>query len=112
MESAEERHLHESFVMTNSTFATRWNLEAIEAMYRRWRGDPQAVDESWRWFFEGFELGNVQNLAAAPDSRAQIGVVRLIDAYRRLGHFVANLDPLSEPKTNHTDLALGEFGLH
>src|SRR2546425_820795 len=37
--------------------ATRWNLNALEDAYQRWRHDPQSVDPSWRYFFEGFELG-------------------------------------------------------
>src|SRR6516164_6339497 len=44
-------------VMGSVDVATRWNLSAIEDAYRRWRDDPQSVDPSWRWFFEGFELG-------------------------------------------------------
>src|SRR5262249_39800282 len=39
------------------------------------------------------------------------GIVRLIEAYRDLGHFVAHLDPLSEQPATHTLLELSEFGL-
>jgi 2-oxoglutarate dehydrogenase E1 component len=69
------------------------------------------VDESWRLFFEGFELGVGRLATPALDSRCQTGIVRLIDAYRDLGHFIAHLDPLSEPRTSHELLELSEFGL-
>src|SRR5579871_4217723 len=79
--------------MTTGTVATFANVEVIEDAYRRWKADPDSVDESWRWFFQGFELGSER--PAGGDSR-QGAVVRLIYAYRDLGHFLAHLDPLSE----------------
>jgi 2-oxoglutarate dehydrogenase E1 component len=91
--------------------ATRWNLSAIEDAYERWRQDPQSVDPSWRSFFEGFELGAARAALPAGDTHCQTGIVRLIDAYRDLGHFLAHLDPLSEQRTRHPLLELGEFGL-
>jgi 2-oxoglutarate dehydrogenase E1 component len=97
--------------MTHGTFATRWNLDAVEAAYQRWQQDPNSVDASWRLFFEGFELGAAHAAVPAADSRAQSGVFRLINAYRNLGHFLARLDPLSEPRTSHPLLSLAQFGL-
>lgn len=96
--------------MIRAMFATRWNLDAIEDAYQRWRSDPASVDEGWRVFFEGFELGDGRS-AAPLDSGAQTNIVRLIDAYRDLGHFVAHLDPLSEQRKSHPQLELTEFGL-
>jgi len=94
----------------NPSFATRWNLDAIEGAYRRWKEDPAAVDASWRTFFEGFELG--ANRAATPlDTAGQAAIIRLIDAYRDLGHFLAHLDPLSDPPASYPLLELSEFGL-
>src|SRR3989442_1114942 len=86
--------------------------DAIEDAYRRWRSDPTSVDETWRTFFEGFELGLKQPAEQpAQATRQQIGVVRLIDAYRRLGHVLAQLDPLSDPPQSHPLLELSWFGL-
>src|ERR1700737_5002311 len=91
--------------MTPGTVATRWNVDAIEEAFQRWKRDPASVDESWRYFFEGFELGVARPAAtAAPDAaRWQTGVVRLIYAYRDLGHFLAHLD-LSEFGLTEADL--------
>jgi 2-oxoglutarate dehydrogenase E1 component len=101
-------------IMTHGTVAAAVNLEAIDAAYQRWRQDPESVDPSWRYFFEGFELGAARPAAApAPSAEApaQGGVVRLIYAYRELGHFIAHLDPLSDVRTSHPQLELAEFGL-
>ena len=46
------------FPMNRSTVATRWNLDFIEENHQRWRNDPASVDETWRIFFEGYELGH------------------------------------------------------
>jgi 2-oxoglutarate dehydrogenase E1 component len=96
--------------MGSSSFATRWNLDAVEDAYRRWKENPAQVDASWQTFFEGFELG-AGRLAAPLDTSAQASVIRLIDAYRDLGHFLAHLDPLSDPPTAYPLLELSEFGL-
>jgi 2-oxoglutarate dehydrogenase E1 component len=97
--------------MHPGTFATRWNLDAIEAAYQRWRQDPASVDASWRVFFEGFELGSARAAVPAADTRAQGGIFRLIYAYRNLGHVLARLDPLSEPRSSYPLLELSVFGL-
>jgi 2-oxoglutarate dehydrogenase E1 component len=91
--------------------ATRWNLSAIEDAHRRWRDDPLSVDPSWRYFFEGFELGGARAALPAADPHCQTGIVRLIDAYRDLGHFLAHLDPLSDQRATHPLLDLAEFDL-
>src|SRR5438309_9249337 len=82
----------ECLAMMRETPATRWNLEYIEAAYRKWQQDPASVDESWRFFFEGFELGANRLATPALDARRQTGIDLLIHAYRDLGHFVAHLD--------------------
>src|SRR3954449_10451671 len=78
--------------------ATRWNLDAIENAYQRWRHNPAAVDPTWQYFFEGFELSQQFQPAVQTgpvgDSRLQTGMVRLIYRYRDIGHFLAHLDPL------------------
>jgi 2-oxoglutarate dehydrogenase E1 component len=104
--------------MTAPMFATRWNLDLLEANYQRWRADPNSVEPSWRVFFEGFELGQARPAPSAngaavsgAEACAALGIFRLIDAYRDLGHLLARLDPLSPPKESHPLLELSEFGL-
>lgn len=104
--------------MNRSTVANRWNLELLEEYQQRWRSDPNSVDESWRMFFEGYELGQSggsrDGVDVDPDAaRAQAGVTRLIDAYREVGHYLSDLDPLklSPPRESHELLEPSNFGL-
>src|SRR2546421_114604 len=97
--------------MSASSFANRWNSGAIDAAYAKWRADPSSVDETWRLVFEGFELRLSREAAAPGTACAETGVFRLIHAYRDLGHFLANLDPLGERRTSHPLLELSAFGL-
>jgi 2-oxoglutarate dehydrogenase E1 component len=96
--------------MSDGNVGNPWNLELLETYYQRFHQDPSSIDESWRNFFEGFELGAAQAPGADADCRLQTGVVRLIYAYRDIGHFMARLDPLSEPRAGHPLLELSEFG--
>jgi 2-oxoglutarate dehydrogenase E1 component len=121
--------------MNRSTVASRWNQDLIEAHYLRWQQEPETLDASWRHFFEGFELGRVDGAppgteppgAAMPSAstpvevepealeqaRAQAAVTRLVDAYREVGHYLADLDPLKLAGRRETfdPLDLGEFEL-
>lgn len=105
--------------MNRPTVANRWNLELIEDYHQRWRNDPASVDESWRIFFEGFELGRTGGAPAGPGGldpdagRAQAAVTRLVDAYREIGHYLADLDPLrlTSLRDSHELLDPAAFGL-
>jgi len=67
---------------------------------------PHLGDETWRIFFEGYELGHSNDGVARDDvdqdaARAQASVTRLVDAYREIGHYLADLDPLDRRDTEH-----------
>jgi 2-oxoglutarate dehydrogenase E1 component len=93
------------FPMNRSTVGNRWNLELIEENYRRWQTEPSSVPESWRNFFEGYELAQTNGAPpgeVGPDpglggelesARAQASVTRLVDAYREIGHYLADSRP-------------------
>jgi 2-oxoglutarate dehydrogenase E1 component len=95
--------------MSHGTAATRENLDALEAQYERWRRDPNSVEESWRAFFEGFELG-LARPAPSADGRSHTAFTRLVYRYRELGHFLARLDPLNDPPASHPLLAIQDVG--
>ena len=96
------------------------NLDLLEEKYQRWQENPEAVDAGWAAFFEGFELGNLEqrNGAAAAQPRAdevrepslQTRVDGLVYAYRTLGHTIARLDPLAEKRRQNPLLSLRELG--
>ncbi|WP_165230492.1 2-oxoglutarate dehydrogenase E1 component [Aquisphaera insulae] len=105
--------------MTPPTVANRANLDLLEDYHQRWLRDPESVDPSWRNFFEGYELGqSFKGLTAdgdgeAPRQFAVKAVTRLVDAYREMGHYLANLDPLGmvPRRQSYEQLDLSNFGL-
>ena len=101
------------------TIATRSNAELIEANYRKWKDDPHSVNETWRAYFEGFELGltepranrGKQTAQGEASASKQMNVSSLIYRYRSIGHTQANLDPLSSAPPSNPDLDLEQFEL-
>jgi 2-oxoglutarate dehydrogenase E1 component len=88
--------------MNRSTVASRWNLDLIEEYHQRWLQQADSVPESWRHFFEGYELAQSHAPGAIPARQSATpiagppgdGLERLIEAYRGFGHLLADLDPL------------------
>ncbi|MBW8028692.1 MAG: 2-oxoglutarate dehydrogenase E1 component [Ferrovum sp.] len=83
----------------------------IESQYDQWLRTPEQVDAHWQAYFAALEQGS-----SAPRSEegvpGQVAVLRLINAYRFLGHRVAHLDPLERhPLPEVPELTLGYHGL-
>jgi 2-oxoglutarate dehydrogenase E1 component len=77
------------------------NRDLIEQHYQQWKSSPHSVDPAWQSFFAGADFTGTIGTAATGGStlnvetRLQTGAVRLITAYRDLGHLAAHLDPLN-----------------
>ncbi|MDR3607299.1 MAG: thiamine pyrophosphate-dependent enzyme, partial [Oligoflexia bacterium] len=95
------------------------NADYIDELLARFIQDPDSVDPSWRYFFEGLELGTetaapaAAEVHAAPstDLSSEAKVAELINAYRELGRLIANINPISAAPSSHPLLDLGRFGL-
>ncbi|WP_342799709.1 2-oxoglutarate dehydrogenase E1 component [Methylacidimicrobium cyclopophantes] len=95
----------------------------LEEYYARWVQDPASVDSSWSALFEswtrsgGPQPGRREGAVFSPQRPEvgflikQRGVYELIYAYRTLGHFVADLDPLGFNRFTFDELELERFGL-
>ena len=104
----------------------------LEENYEQWRINPKSVDANWQAFFEGFELGSQlePDLASKNNSNGKASKTNLNDptpalpvvdpmqqgrlshllfAYRMLGHYIANLDPLGFNKRELPELELHNF---
>lgn len=116
--------------MEKADFASQANVDYIDQLYRKYQVNPRSVPEMWRIFFSGFEmgLGRAATGTAAPrpaataietpdeesetqPRRPSAQVQAMVHAYRELGHFVADLDPLGERRPANALLELTEFGL-
>lgn len=90
-----------------ATFASGANASFIESLYRTFRDNPEAVDPTWRAFFEGYEFGASStgthddaapgDAASTTHAHEHAKVEAMINAYRRLGHLSAHLSPLEDP---------------
>ena len=92
------------------------NADFIDAQYKQWKADPNAVSPDWRFFFEGFELAGGQYREAVTvcdedQALQQSSVQALIFRYRNIGHLLACLDPLTSCPTDHPLLNLAAFNL-
>ncbi|MGH1537262.1 MAG: 2-oxoglutarate dehydrogenase E1 subunit family protein, partial [Gammaproteobacteria bacterium] len=94
------------------------NISYVEALYEEYLTDANSVPEYWREIFtklgptsatnvthssvraklrESTQLKNSESQLSSSEAnnRKQVGVIRLISAYRYLGHRQADIDPLS-----------------
>ncbi len=102
--------------------ANHWNAALIEEYYAKWQVDPASVDDKWAAFFEGFSLGCAtppkpggDKAVPAADSAAMAARLEtraddLVQAYRQLGHTLAQLDPLASPRPEQPLLTLEALG--
>lgn len=101
-----------------TSFAQGTNATFIENLYELYKTDPNQVDSSWQSFFAGFEFA-LKNAIQPETFGAQTSAVGLdhakveafINAYRRLGHLSAHLNPLSEKPSIAADMLPQAQGL-
>ena len=113
--------------MDTFDFVNRANAEYIDRLYQQYQKDPRSVDDHWKAFFAGFELGIDRTAGSAASPAAPVdapggstastdwsnaGIFDLVHSYRELGHFVASLDPLGHDRPNHPLLELSNFGIN
>lgn len=101
--------------MEKYSFLHHAHPEYIESLYRQFKDDPQTVDESWRKFFEGYELalsgGGKEDGGAIEHIRKEIKVLNLIQAYRTRGHLFTLTNPVRSRRQYRPTLDLENFGL-
>ena len=112
--------------MPASDYVNRDNADLVDELYRRFQADPQSVEPTWRAFFEGLELGLsaadrgvgavAKGAPATAIAEAAAGKYRptsfgLVSSYRDLGHVLADIDPLTDPPTEHPLLDIAHYSL-
>jgi len=111
--------------MKDFQYITSSHPSYIENLYNDFVKDPNSVDTDMRKFFEGFDFAVSSNIAAPAKNGSLItpaavstsnldkefSVYRLISAYRKKGHLIADTNPIRERKDRHANLSLEFFGL-
>ena len=96
------------------SFATGNNVAYLEQLYAAFKQDPASLDPSWRQFFEGYEfaaLGDILGSGGGGESPFTARVEAFINAYRRLGHLSAHLNPLAPAPGIAKDMLPESHGL-
>lgn len=92
-------------------------IGAVEEMYKNYLEDPGKVEQSWRIFFEGFELARKSYqetvVSAADETRIQkeFNILNLINGYRQRGHLFTRTNPVRKRRTYTPTLDITNFGL-
>lgn len=90
-------------------------------LYDQYLQSPDSVEPSWRAFFQGYDFateynGSVDGLIQDVNDlhlQKEFDVIRLINAYRRYGHLLSQINPLKERKVaNPPNLSIEHFGLN
>ncbi|MCB1559974.1 MAG: 2-oxoglutarate dehydrogenase E1 component [Xanthomonadales bacterium] len=118
---------------TRSSHVYAGNADFLDSLYQQFLRDPLSVDEKWRAFFESLKNGGgqdreptqseireyfrerrpgestthtVQGMHSLEMARKQSAVLRMIHAYRLMGHLRATVDPIQlrgKPKIPELD---------
>ncbi|MFA7155371.1 MAG: 2-oxoglutarate dehydrogenase E1 component [Proteiniphilum sp.] len=94
------------------------DIEALEALYQKYKESPENVEESFRFFFQGFDLATAHYPARHEavkelngHSPKEIAVMRLINGYRRRGHLFTKTNPVRTRRSYSPTLAIENFDL-
>ena len=92
------------------------DIGAIEALYKKYKEDPESVDESFRYFFQGFDLAITRFPLKPHDSNGSVShspkeleVMRLITSYRRRGHLFTKTNLVRTRRSYTPTLGIENF---
>lgn len=103
--------------MSDLSYIFNAHPDYIDSMYKTYQKNPAELDQGWRAFFEGFDFADKagQNGSTATHSGEKVdkelGVMKLIYAYRRRGHLISTTNPIRHRKDRMPKLDLADYNL-
>ncbi len=106
--------------MDNFSFLNAAHIGYIAEQYDQYLSNPDAIEPSWRSFFQGYDLANSKySLKDTEESsfvipeqvKKEFQVVELINGYRTRGHLFTKTNPVRERRKYTPELAIENFGL-
>ena len=102
--------------MSDYSYVFNAHPSFIEDMYQKYQSDPDAVDQNWRTFFEGFEFGSngngsVQNAISSDNTVKEFGVLSIIHGFRSRGHLLSTTNPIRTRRDRAPHLDLPDYNL-
>lgn len=108
-------------MMDRYSFLNAVHPSFIAELYDKYLQFPDAVEPSWRAFFQGFDFGiengsiealGIEQRTAIPENvLKEFQVIRLIDGYRSRGHLFTKTNPVRERRKYTPTLDIENFGL-
>ena len=114
------------YTMDRFSFLNAAHTQFFADLYEQYTQNPDAVEPSWRSYFQGFDFGmatyneeqlgeQMANYAGSSASSEKIqkefNVLKLIDGYRTRGHLFTKTNPVRDRRIYTPTLALENFGL-
>lgn len=95
------------------------DITFIDSLYDQFKTDPNSVDSSWQFFFQGFEFSKPSfgtstgalDVIDDTELRKELNVFRLIQSFRARGHLLSDTNPLRPRKDRKARISLEEYGL-
>ncbi|MCK5677040.1 MAG: 2-oxoglutarate dehydrogenase E1 component, partial [Flavobacteriaceae bacterium] len=106
--------------MDRFSFLNTVHTEFIADLYEQYLKNPDAVEPSWRSFFQGYDLANTDfSIDGEENSDVEIPqqvykefkVIELINGYRTRGHLFTKTNPVRNRRTYTPTLNIENFGL-
>lgn len=98
--------------MDKHSYLGNMDVSVLENMYQEYINDPEAVEESWRRFFEGFEFARTQFNGEFSDSYdKEFKVINLINGFRKRGHLFTATNPVRTRRKYFPTLDIENYGL-
>jgi len=98
--------------MDKFSFIGNAGIELIDKMYQQYLDDENAVDSSWKHFFEGFEFARTQFNGDFSDAfDKEFRVINLINGYRKRGHLFTTTNPVRTRRKYFPTLDLENYDL-
>ncbi|MDH3323499.1 MAG: thiamine pyrophosphate-dependent enzyme, partial [Flavobacteriaceae bacterium] len=106
--------------MDRFSFLNTVHTEFVSDLYEQYLENPDAVEPSWKSFFQGYDLANSDySLSSDENTDVQIPeqvykefkVIELINGYRTRGHLFTKTNPVRNRRTYTPTLDIENFGL-
>ncbi len=105
--------------MDKYSFLNSAHTAYFAELYDQYLQNPDAVEPSWRAFFQGFDFGmehgewsaEVAEVEVPESVKKEFQVVKLIEGYRTRGHLFTKTNPVRNRRTYSPNLEVENFGL-
>jgi 2-oxoglutarate dehydrogenase E1 component len=105
--------------MDKFSFLNSAHTAYFAELYDQYLQNPDAVEPTWRAFFQGFDFGlehgespaQVVDVQVPESVKKEFQVVKLIEGYRSRGHLFTKTNPVRNRRTYSPDLSIENFGL-